>query len=100
MIGCYAAGDVVEVGSDVTSVSVGDRVMPSIFPRWLDGPFAFNLADQLGGSRDGVLSEYLVIDAASLVMVPPHLLRASSLSSLRGGHRVECIDGRLRPASR
>lgn len=73
VIGCDAAGDVVEVGSDVTSVSVGDRVMPSVFPRWLDGPFAFDLADQLGGSRDGVLSEYLVIDAASLVMVPPHL---------------------------
>jgi NADPH:quinone reductase-like Zn-dependent oxidoreductase len=34
------AGDVVAVGEHVSRVAVGDRVTASMFPRWIDGPFA------------------------------------------------------------
>jgi Zinc-binding dehydrogenase len=31
--------------------SVGDRVSAAIFPRWIDGRFDLDVADQLGGSH-------------------------------------------------
>src|SRR5262245_26081743 len=34
------AGEVVAIGDGVTRVAVGDRIAGSIFPYWLDGPFA------------------------------------------------------------
>src|SRR5262245_42631591 len=51
------AGDVVEIGEHVTRVKVGDRVVASVFPSWIDGPFAPERSAQLGGSLDGMLTE-------------------------------------------
>lgn len=70
---CDGAGDVVALGDGVTRVAVGDRVMASIFPRWLSGPFALEIVDQLGGSLDGMLREYAVVPQDALVAVPAHL---------------------------
>jgi NADPH:quinone reductase-like Zn-dependent oxidoreductase len=67
------AGEVVAVGRDVTRVQVGDRVTASIFPRWLDGPFGIDVSAQLGGSLDGMLTEYAVLDQQALVPIPEHL---------------------------
>lgn len=67
------AGDVVEVGAAVDRVRPGDRVLASIFPRWLDGPFRMDVIDQLGGSLDGMLSEYVCLPQQALVTVPAHL---------------------------
>jgi hypothetical protein len=58
------------VGRDL---AVGDRVSAAIFPRWIDGRFAFDVADQLGGSLDGMLTEYALLDADALVRIPDHL---------------------------
>ncbi len=33
------AGEVIAVGDKVTKWSVGDRVMPTFFQQWLEGPF-------------------------------------------------------------
>lgn len=67
------AGEVVEVGSGVDRVQPGQRVIASIFPRWLDGPFRMEVIDQLGGSLDGMLSEYVCLPQQALVAVPSHL---------------------------
>ncbi|ABC83293.1 zinc-dependent alcohol dehydrogenase family protein [Anaeromyxobacter dehalogenans] len=67
------AGEVVEIGPGVTGAAVGERVIASIFPRWRDGPFRRETAAQLGGSLDGMLTEYAVLPAEALVRIPPHL---------------------------
>ncbi|MCI3935060.1 zinc-dependent alcohol dehydrogenase family protein [Streptomyces sp. AN091965] len=67
------AGDVVTVGPGVDAIRVGDRVAATLFPSWKDGPFAVEHLAQRGGSLDGMLTEYAVVDADSLVTVPAHL---------------------------
>jgi NADPH:quinone reductase-like Zn-dependent oxidoreductase len=67
------AGEVVAVGPAVTRAKVGDRVMASMFPRWIDGPFDHEYAAQIGGSLDGMLTEQAVLDEQALVPMPQHL---------------------------
>jgi NADPH:quinone reductase-like Zn-dependent oxidoreductase len=67
------AGEVAEIGEGVTRVKVGDRVAASLFPLWLDGPFSFDVAPQIGGSLDGMLTEYAVLSEQGLVQIPGHL---------------------------
>lgn len=71
--GCEGAGEVVAVGEDVGSVRPGDRVMATVFPRWLDGPFRRENAAQLGTVIDGVLTEYALLEEDGVVPVPDHL---------------------------
>jgi NADPH:quinone reductase-like Zn-dependent oxidoreductase len=67
------AGEVAAIGPDVERVAVGDRVTASIFPRWHEGRFRLEVADQLGGSLDGMLTEYALLDAEALVPLPDAL---------------------------
>ncbi|HKA88234.1 MAG TPA: NAD(P)-dependent alcohol dehydrogenase [Haliangiales bacterium] len=67
------AGEVIAVGEAVTRARVGDRVAASIFPRWVDGPFAIEHAAQLGGSLDGMLTELVALSEDALVPIPAHL---------------------------
>lgn len=68
------AGEVVEVGSAVTQVAVGDRVMGTYFPRWRDGRFSLHYTmEQFGCTRDGMLAPFVVAEESSLVKMPPHL---------------------------
>jgi NADPH:quinone reductase-like Zn-dependent oxidoreductase len=71
-------GVVVEVGAGVTAPAVGARVVAAVFPRWQDGPFTPAVADQLGGSWDGLLTEYRVLPASALVEVPDFLSDAEA----------------------
>jgi NADPH:quinone reductase-like Zn-dependent oxidoreductase len=51
------AGEVVAVGAQVTRFRVGDRVVTSFFPDWIDGrPTPSNTKATLGADRDGVLA--------------------------------------------
>ena len=70
-----AVGLVSAVGSDVTRVSVGDRVSPTIIPLWIDGPldatcFRGSLASN---TQDGVLARTIVVEQNALVKVPDYL---------------------------
>ncbi|NOU90656.1 zinc-binding dehydrogenase [Paenibacillus sp. LMG 31460] len=67
------AGEIVEVGEGVTRVKPGERVMASIFPQWIDGPFSWEYSAQLGGSLDGMLTEYAVLSQEAVVHIPDHL---------------------------
>ncbi|AMN45473.1 zinc-dependent alcohol dehydrogenase family protein [Rhodoplanes sp. Z2-YC6860] len=68
------AGEVVEVGSDVRRVKVGDKVAGCFFQRWPGGespPDAH--ATALGGGIDGMLAEYVVLEEDGVVKFPAHL---------------------------
>ena len=53
------AGEVVEVGADVTRWKVGDRVMPIFMQGWIDGDVSFDKSKTvLGGDLDGCLREF------------------------------------------
>lgn len=67
-------GVVEAVGSEATRVKVGERVCPIFMQTWINGPLT-DLKSQsaLGGAVDGVLSEYVALDADGLVHVPRHL---------------------------
>jgi NADPH:quinone reductase-like Zn-dependent oxidoreductase len=68
------AGEVVEIGAGVTRVKVGDRVAGCFFQRWIAGPMTADThASALGGSIDGMLAEYVVLEEHGVVKVPTHL---------------------------
>src|SRR6202023_1519270 len=67
-------GEVVEIGAGVTRVKVGDRVASCFFQRWIGGPpEADTHLSALGGSIDGMLAEYAVLEEHGVVKLPPHL---------------------------
>ncbi|MEP6730499.1 MAG: NAD(P)-dependent alcohol dehydrogenase [bacterium] len=73
VMGADGAGEIVDVGVGVTRVKVGDRVAVSMFPRWIDGPFAWEFAPQMGGSLDGMMTEYIAISEDGVVRIPDYL---------------------------
>jgi len=65
------AGEVIEVGADVTRWKIGDRVMASFFPHWIDGELGdAHHASALGGSADGMLRHEVVLPEHSWVRIP------------------------------
>src|SRR6201982_2947314 len=57
------AGEVIEIGSGVTRVKIGDRVAGNFFQRWSGGaPAADAHKSALGGGIDGMLIEYAVLE--------------------------------------
>jgi len=71
-------GVVAGAGPGVDRAVLGTRVAAAVFPRWQDGPFTPAVADQLGGSWDGVLTEYRVLPADAVVEVPASLTDAEA----------------------
>jgi NADPH:quinone reductase-like Zn-dependent oxidoreductase len=68
------AGEVVEVGSAVTHVKVGDHVAANFFPNWIGGPpTEVDQASALGGSVDGMLAEEVVLHERAWVKYPKFL---------------------------
>jgi NADPH:quinone reductase-like Zn-dependent oxidoreductase len=67
-------GIVESAGSHVTRVKIGDRVAGAFMQTWIDGgPDREKAASALGGSIDGVLSEFRIFNEQGLVKVPAHL---------------------------
>jgi NADPH:quinone reductase-like Zn-dependent oxidoreductase len=68
------AGEVVEVGEEVTSTSPGQRVAGIFMQHWLDGPPTAEASrGALGGDVDGMLAEYVVLQQSGVVPIPEHL---------------------------
>ncbi|KAJ3511573.1 hypothetical protein NLJ89_g4022 [Agrocybe chaxingu] len=68
------AGEIVAIGEDVKNWKVGDRVCPNFATDHIHGPT--NPAIQkssLGAQSHGVLTQYKVVPAHSLVAIPEHL---------------------------
>lgn len=73
------AGEVIEIGSQVTRFRVGERVAASFFPGWISGdPTPTTIAAALGGSVDGMLAEEVVAHEEALVTIPAHLSYAEA----------------------
>lgn len=70
-----AAGEVAAVGPGATRFAVGDRVAPTFFRAWVDGPFRPEMAASAlgGGAEDGVLAEQIVVPEAALAHLPDAL---------------------------
>ncbi len=70
-------GEVAAVGEGVARVSVGDRVAPIFFQKWLAGEATLEgLVTSMGGPLDGCWQEYRVLSEQGVVKVPEHLTDA------------------------
>ena len=70
------AGEVIEVGSEVSSWKVGDRVMPIFAQRWFDGDVTAETrmtALGAGPQWDGIFREQAAFRQDALVLIPEHL---------------------------
>ena len=68
------AGEVMVTGPGITRARTGGRVAATPLPLWIDGPFGgWDYAAQIGGSLDGVLTEYVVLHEEWIVHIPDHL---------------------------
>ncbi|MDB1125063.1 NAD(P)-dependent alcohol dehydrogenase [Vibrio sp. kj40-1] len=69
------AGEVIAVGSKVTHLQVGDRVVGLFFPTWDTGAInqAINDVARGGGSTDGMLAQEVVGHEDSFITFPAHL---------------------------
>jgi NADPH:quinone reductase-like Zn-dependent oxidoreductase len=69
------AGEVLAVGPDVTRVKVGDRVMATHYPKFIDGAWDFDSMAHVdfGDVMDGFLAEKALVPAEALVDIPAHL---------------------------
>lgn len=70
------AGEVIEVGPDVTEFAVGDSVVSTFFPSWLNGePVIDGFATVPGDGVDGYAREYVTAKAEAFTKSPsgwPH----------------------------
>ncbi|WP_299695366.1 NAD(P)-dependent alcohol dehydrogenase [Hydrocarboniphaga sp.] len=68
------AGEVVAVGEAVYRVRPGDRVVAAFNPTWISGrPEVEFMRAMLGGTVDGVLAEYVMLDQQGLERLPDGL---------------------------
>lgn len=68
------AGEVVELGEGVTRFAVGDRVVGTYFPRWIDGPPTPDKVSVMRGEHcDGFAAEYVAVSAEELTLSPAGL---------------------------
>jgi NADPH:quinone reductase-like Zn-dependent oxidoreductase len=95
------AGIVVSTGPGVTRVKVGDLVCPNFAQAWIEGPLREEYwTGMLGGPRDGVLQELMLLHEDGVVKAPPHLdvLQAATLpcAALAAWNAV-VVAGKVKP---
>ncbi len=68
------AGEILAIGNGVQRFKVGDRVAPTFFQDWESGRSSQkSMPSALGGSLDGVLTEYLTLHENGAVAIPAYL---------------------------
>ncbi|CAM2065097.1 NAD(P)-dependent alcohol dehydrogenase [Sulfidibacter corallicola] len=68
------AGEVLEVGSEVEDLNVGDRVCSTMIPDWEEGePGSMLLNTTLGGPVDGMLARERVLPRQAWLKLPDYL---------------------------
>lgn len=73
------AGDIDALGEGVTMWQVGDRVTSVFFRNWVDGPPNADIGLGLASlNEDGMLAEYVVLDADRVIRAPQSLSDAEA----------------------
>jgi len=68
------AGEVVDIGAEVTRWKIGDRVCPTFMQGWVDGELDYaKFKTTLGGDLDGCLREFGSFHEDGLVRIPDAL---------------------------
>ena len=67
------AGEIIEVGDEVTNWKVSDKVMSVCFPNWIDGPPKFELLSFIGDNEDGYATEVIAIKETAITKIPENL---------------------------
>ena len=67
------AGEIIEVGDEVTNWKVSDKVMSVCFPNWIDGPPKFELLSFIGDNEDGYATEVIAIKESAITKIPENL---------------------------
>ena len=68
-----AAGEIVEIGNEVTKWKSGDHVMSMCFPNWISGAPKYELLSFIGDNQDGYATEYIAIPETALTKIPNNL---------------------------
>ena len=68
-----AAGEILEVGKDVSKWTVGDKVMSMCFPNWVSGPPKYDLLSFIGDNQDGYATELISIPESAITKIPINL---------------------------
>jgi len=69
------AGEIVEVGADVTQFRIGDRVAGLFLPNWTSGRITPKsiLRSPGGANYDGFLAEYVILNENDVILIPDYL---------------------------
>ena len=68
-----AAGEIIEVGANVSQWQVGDKVMSVCFPNWQSGPPKYDLLSFIGDNEDGYAAESIAIPATAITRIPNNM---------------------------
>src|SRR5262249_32031125 len=94
------AGDVVAVGAGVTEFAVGDKVVSTFFPEWLDGRPADSAFRAVPGDGvDGYAREFVVAKQTSFTHVPKGYTHAEAATVTCAGvtaWRALVVEGQLK----
>jgi len=96
-------GMVVEIGSAVTRFAVGDRVIATFWPNWIDGDISpLKSSSSFGAHIDGTLTELMVAREDALVRAPNSVNDSGAASIACAGvtaWNALFVEGKLRPGS-
>ncbi len=78
------AGIVTALGTGVSELAVGDRVAPTFFQSWIDGPVSAEARSlAFGGTLNGVLQQRLALRANGVIRIPNVLASRGGDAALR-----------------
>ncbi len=95
------AGEVVDVGEGVTEFAIGDRVVSTFFPRWINGePTLAVMSVVPGDSADGYAREYATAPATAFTRAPAGYSHAEAATLTCAGltaWRALVVNGGIKP---
>ena len=95
------AGEVIAVGTDVSEFKVGDSVVSTFFPQWIDGtPLVEGFVTVPGDGIDGYAREQVTASAASFTHAPARWSHAEAATLTTAGltaWRALMADDSLKP---